>query len=201
MGRSSTSATRLAGCTQVRPAPSWARRKIFHTQDFQAQHGLALISRDPNVLLRPALVSAPDPCLAFSLHLGVTKSGASRRAMMAFDVGRAIPLGSTINSASLRLYMDRMSPQWTTPSTYSFHRLTTAFGEGTSFVNNGQGAPASAGDSTWNEALLGETPWTTAGGDFVSPAAATGVLEGTSTTPGVPTKSVRACNDACCGLR
>jgi hypothetical protein len=123
--------------------------------------------------------------------VGVTKSGARRRAMLAFDIGREVPVGSTINSATLHLYMDRMSPQWTQASTYSFHRLTTAFGEGTSFVNNGQGAPASAGDSTWAESILGETSWTTAGGDFVSTATTTEVLQGTSTTPGLDTKRVR----------
>lgn len=121
---------------------------------------------------------------------GTTKSSAARRALLAFDIAQAIPLGSTINSASLHLYMDRLAPQWTTPSTYRLHRLTTAFGEGTSFVNNGQGAPPTAGDSTWIEAMFGATAWTTPGGDFVSTATTTGIVQGTSTTPGVETQRV-----------
>eukprot|EP00045_Choanoeca_perplexa_P015130 m.183851 g.183851 ORF g.183851 m.183851 type:complete len:960 (+) comp16898_c0_seq2:164-3043(+) len=123
------------------------------------------------------------------LYSGITKSGARRRAMLAFDIGRVVPLGSTINSAKLHLHMDRMSPQWTQTSTYSLHRMIRAFGEGTSFVNNGQGAPASAGDSTWIESVFGDTAWTTAGGDYVSTAASTEPIDGTSTTPGVPTES------------
>jgi spore coat protein A len=113
-----------------------------------------------------------------SMFTGVTAKMARRRALVAFDVAAAIPAGSTIVSATLRLYVSRTRLGETS---VAVHRVTAAWGEGTSDPSGteGSGAPATAGDATWTHRVWPNTPWATAGGDFVAEATATAVVADT----------------------
>jgi hypothetical protein len=94
-----------------------------------------------------------------------------RRGLLAFDVS-AIPAGSTINSVTLTLNMSRTAAG---VEPVSLHRVLSDWGEGTSAgtMGEGSGAPATAGDATWQYTFFNTTPWATNGGDFVPIASAT----------------------------
>lgn len=107
-----------------------------------------------------------------------------RRALVRFSTG-AIPVGSTVLGASLS--MTAFPPPGllpTGPETVSLHRLTRAWTEGTTNsgalatpVNVGIGSVALGGDATWLFATSSSVAWTTPGGDFVSSAAASTVVD------------------------
>jgi len=69
-----------------------------------------------------------------SLFSGKTDNNFARRALMWFDVGAQIPPGSTIESVTLSMAVTRGSNH--PDSTFTLHRVTTPWGEGT----NGCGA-------------------------------------------------------------
>lgn len=96
-----------------------------------------------------------------------------RRGLLAFDV-TAIPAGSTITDVSLVLDETRGLSQNGNQS-FSLHKLTSDWGQGTSDAGNpgGMGAPATANDATWSEDFFGTSNWSTAGGDFEAIASAT----------------------------
>lgn len=105
------------------------------------------------------------------LYAGRNANDNLRRLLLDFDLG-AIPAGSTITSATLKLSMDRTISG---PSDFSLHRLLANWGEGSSNAGTpgGTGVPAMAGDATWTLALFPGTPWTTPGGTFSAVASAT----------------------------
>ncbi len=98
------------------------------------------------------------------LFTGLILTGAERRALLRFDLS-AIPLGATIDSASLEVTVSR-----TISGTVSvrLHRLLNDWQEGSVDApgQEGTGAPASAGDATWLARRLGSELWTEPGGDF-----------------------------------
>jgi len=108
---------------------------------------------------------------------GVTKGAALRRSMISFDLQSAIPAGSTITSATLRLYCDQGRAG---ASPCELRRMTRAWNEGDNQLVNqdeiGQGRAAQAGDSTWANVSHPATPWTVAGGEFAATASGTGVV-------------------------
>lgn len=108
--------------------------------------------------------------LGVGMFAGRTNSDALRRALIAFDLS-VIPAGSTINSVSLTLRMDRSLSGSTMTR---LHRTLADWGEGTSAAtdNGGGGAPASAGDATWIHRFSPASLWTTPGGDFLPTASA-----------------------------
>jgi uncharacterized repeat protein (TIGR01451 family) len=92
-----------------------------------------------------------------------------RRALVRFDLS-SIPSGSTINSVTLTLNMSKTNSLDNT-QTVELHRLTSAWGEGTSVAGTagnaeGKGAPAATGDATWLYTFFNTQSWTTSGGDF-----------------------------------
>jgi len=97
-----------------------------------------------------------------------------RRALVKFNLS-AIPSGSTISSATLTMYVSRVSQS--AAESITLHRMTADWGEGTSNAPNeeGQGAPATNNDATWVYRFYSGTPWTTPGGSgqFVSGASDT----------------------------
>ena len=102
-----------------------------------------------------------------SIFTGLTGPNASNallRALVQFDVAGNIPPGSTINSATLTLRLRQAGPAG--PQTYTFQRVTQAWGEGISSGAGGSLAPAAAGDATWTDRIFPGTLWGTAGGDF-----------------------------------
>lgn len=105
------------------------------------------------------------------MHVGRTNSGNIRRGLVRFDVS-SIPAGSTITAVSLRLNMSKTEVG---AMNVTLHRVTSAWGEGTSNAPNeeGQGAAATVGDATWIRRVFNTTSWGTQGGDFVAAASAT----------------------------
>jgi spore coat protein A len=101
-------------------------------------------------------------------------AGQARRALLQFDLS-SIPTNATINAVTLTLVNDRGK---TGTQTIALHRMTAAWGEGTSNGNAdpGKGVVATAGDATWSHRVYPTDPWTTPGGDFVAGvSASTGV--------------------------
>ena len=106
---------------------------------------------------------------------GETNEGVLRRGLVAFDVASAIPAGSTISSASLKLFVSRTR---TGDENVSLYRLLAAWGQAGSDADDreGTGAPAEPGDATWTHRLYPTSTWTSAGGDFAVAASATAVV-------------------------
>ncbi|MBW2579670.1 MAG: DNRLRE domain-containing protein [Deltaproteobacteria bacterium] len=103
--------------------------------------------------------------------VGSTGSGDNRRGVIAFDIADTIPSGSLIDSVSLTL---RMSRTQIGNRTISLHRLLAAWGEGTSVASGeeGQGATALPGDTTWLHTFSPSEFWSNPGGDFAGTASA-----------------------------
>jgi hypothetical protein len=119
-----------------------------------------------------------------SLFAGRTRGSQGtdrRRALVQFDLTGAIPAGSTIESASLRLYVSKIPDGDAGDYIFEVFRLTRDWGEGASIGPEfaGKGVPAEEGDTTWNHAFYATETWTTPGGDFVETASAFEVLSGT----------------------
>ncbi len=98
-----------------------------------------------------------------------------RRGLIRFDIS-TVASGSNVSSATLRLGMNKSDRVGA--STVSLHRLTRAWGEGTSNADNdeGGGIATTAGDASWTQAVSPGTNWTTPGGDFVATASASLLL-------------------------
>lgn len=105
------------------------------------------------------------------LFAGTTGGNQIRRALLAFDVAGTLPTGVQVISATLQLNVSRTSAG---PMDVTLHRLNVDWGEGASDAtgNEGQGAPALAGDATWLHTHSPSALWSTVGGDFVTAASA-----------------------------
>lgn len=97
-----------------------------------------------------------------------------RRAVFKFDIASAgIPVGSTIDSVFLTLYMINPPSGLNGPQWQDLHLLTNSWGEGPSMPlnpNEGGGAPAETNDATWLHRFFPATLWAQPGGegDYVS---------------------------------
>ena len=102
------------------------------------------------------------------LFAGQTAASANnlRRAVMAFDIAGNIPAGSTINSVTLTLDMNKSREAGA--ETFDLHRLLSDWGEGDSNASGqeGAGAPSQPSDATWIHAFYPTNNWTIPGGDF-----------------------------------
>jgi spore coat protein A len=160
---------------------------------YAAAFVLALVAAGPALATVVTLPAAKDNTLyqdasgAVSngageyLFTGRTKDGVIRRAVLRFDVGAAIPAGSTVNSVTLQLVVARVATNTLRPTTV--HRILSDWGEGTSNSgqNEGQGAPATTNDATWIHRFYPATTWAAAGGDFDGTAHATTLISGNGT--------------------
>jgi hypothetical protein len=109
--------------------------------------------------------------------VGKTSVGWRRRSVLAFDFS-SIPVGSTVNSASLSLSLDRNHGGSTA---ISMHRVSAPWGEGTSNAGNasdGAGVVATPGDVTWAHRIYPDVLWNTPGGDFDPTPSATTTVNG-----------------------
>jgi hypothetical protein len=86
-----------------------------------------------------------------------------RRALVQFDVAAAIPPGSTIEAARLRLHLAQANPGATPMRLY---RVTSSWGEGASSSLGGGGAASEPGDATWIHRFYDGVLWSSPGGDF-----------------------------------
>lgn len=108
------------------------------------------------------------------LFVGLTAGGDIRRGLIAFKDLGDIPAGATIQSVKLHL---RMSGTTTGPTTVNLLRVQANWGEAGSHAaaEEGQGAAAQPGDTTWVHRFYDNQTWTTPGGDFAE--VASGALE------------------------
>lgn len=98
------------------------------------------------------------------MFAGLNDNSAIRRAVLAFDIS-SIPANSTIQSATLSLYMSR-TKSGALPVV--LHRLTSDWGEGDSVAGGeeGGGANPDPNDTTWLHTFYPSSTWSTPGGDF-----------------------------------
>ena len=103
-----------------------------------------------------------------------------RRALVRFDIASQIPAGSTITGATLTLSQSSANAG---EALVSLHRLLQDWGEGASSgtMGGGGGAPAAAGDATWQFSFFPATPWGAPGGSFAAAASASTIVAETGT--------------------
>ncbi len=111
------------------------------------------------------------------LFSGATAGLDLRRALVKFDVATQLPVGATIDSVELVL---NMSKTISGSETISLHKVTSAWGEGTSDATGqeGAGAPSQADDATWIHSFYDTTFWASAGGDYEAAPSATQSVAG-----------------------
>ncbi|MEM9533608.1 MAG: DNRLRE domain-containing protein [Pseudomonadota bacterium] len=111
------------------------------------------------------------------LYAGQTNLGDNRRSLLAFDFS-SIPATATINDATLTLTLSQVCPGCTS-RTFTLHRVTGSWGEGTSDAGSpgGMGDAATAGDATWTDRVFGISPWNNQGGDFVAMPSTTATVQ------------------------
>lgn len=99
-----------------------------------------------------------------TMYVGRTAQGATRRSLIAFDLG-FIPPGSTITNVTMTVRVTR-TRSGATPVT--LHRVLADWGEGSSNAGTpgGGGSNSRPGDATWLHRFYSNTLWTTVGGDF-----------------------------------
>ncbi len=116
------------------------------------------------------------------MFAGTDGTSAPLRGLIQFDIADNIPAGATIFGVQLELSLGKVAGSGggggpgagTVTSNIELHKLTTAWGEGTTGAGltqiggTGQGFAAGPGDATWNASSYPNTPWTTPGGDFSS---------------------------------
>ncbi len=114
-------------------------------------------------------------------YAGVSTSAFHRRALLAFDVGAAVPAGATITGATLTLTMSRCGTDCFSTIVLDLHRVTADWGEAGSDAGDpgGQGAEPQEGDATWEHRFWPDVLWVKPGGDhaeYPSASAAVGGL-------------------------
>ena len=97
--------------------------------------------------------------------LGSLGDGARSRALFKFDIASKIPANAVITSAQLQVTVVR-SPSGRNSSTFAMHRVLREWNEGMKSGDLPGGRAATAGESTWNARLEGESAWGEPGGEF-----------------------------------
>jgi hypothetical protein len=116
----------------------------------------------------------------FGFFAGATEiagNGNVRRGLLAFNLG-GVPAGATVASAMVTLNVDAVPSSGGEVANFSFHRLVSDWGEGTS-SGTGLGAAPTAADATWLKPFFGQpTIWLEPGGDFEPKRSATQSVNG-----------------------
>jgi spore coat protein A len=143
---------------------------IFSTPAWAQSNQLTLVASKDNTLYE---IDAGQLSNGSGDHFfaGKTNDGYFRRGLIAFDLS-AIPSGSTITAVSLRLNMSRTRTQ---ARNVGLHLVVADWGEGSSNApgEEGGGAAAATGDTTWTHRFYPASTWSTPGGDFAGSASAT----------------------------
>lgn len=106
---------------------------------------------------------------------GMNNQGLRRRGLISFDLAAFLDtLGGAeieIHSVSLELALTQGGGAETA---IHLHRVSAAWGEGTSDAsgNEGSGAPATPGSATWFNTFFDDSFWSTPGGDFLAASSA-----------------------------
>jgi len=121
---------------------------------------------------------------------GTTQNGTRNRALLQFDIANSVPANAVITSVTLSLNVTHQPGCGFAISSFSLHPLLVSWGEGDKFaIDNagGQGAPATAGDATWNNRFFGGAAWAAPGGaadiDFAADPNASIFIYGTGDSP------------------
>jgi hypothetical protein len=120
-------------------------------------------------------------------NAGTTQNNTKNRALFRFDFS-AIPMGSRIDAASLKLEVVSVPNEPPTPADMSLHRLLVSWGEGNKTNapggGAGKGSPATAGEATWQYRFAATNAWASPGGattnDFSARASAANTIYGVS---------------------
>jgi hypothetical protein len=126
------------------------------------------------------------------VNAGTTQNYGHNRGLFRFDLS-SIPAGATITGGSLTLQVVQQPRDGYNPATFGVFRMLTSWGEGNQVADDpaspGLGAPAAAGEATWNSrfALTPGGAWAAPGGaagiDFVGVASSTVNVYGTGESP------------------
>lgn len=106
---------------------------------------------------------------------GTNNGGALRRSLVKFDIS-SLPQNVIITEAKLTMAtVQAPASQQDTYHTFTLHKVTKDWGEGTSLSTAGAGGPATINDVTWYFTFYptNATAWQNLGGDYVSMASAT----------------------------
>jgi spore coat protein A len=104
-----------------------------------------------------------------NLFSGETNDGLLRRVFLRFDIAGSVPAGSTINSATLTITVNRSGGN--VPQTMTLRPVSRFWGEGVVDCDagaggGGRGLPANPGDATWGDSEFQQVAWGNPGGDF-----------------------------------
>jgi hypothetical protein len=99
-----------------------------------------------------------------------------RRGLIRFDLS-SIPAGSTVQAASVTLYLTRSRQAGDLP--VALHRVDASWTEGTSSSSQGNGDASVNGDVTWIHRTKPGVAWSTPGGDFQATPSATQTVSAT----------------------
>ncbi len=116
-----------------------------------------------------------------TIYTGRGGGSGVRHGLIQFDVAGSVPAGATIDQVRLTLHLADGANNGPEFVDVNLHRLTASWGEGLSNAGEGNGTgngiAAQTNDSTWTQRFLNSgpaTPWSTAGGDFISTSSADG---------------------------
>jgi hypothetical protein len=143
----------------------------------------ATISLEPskdNSMFEEADESNGAGTYLFAGQTAPKNDSARRRALLQWDLSEAIPAGSTIESVSLQLIMNKTI---TGAQAMTLHKLNQDWGEGASnaFGQEGRGTAAATGDVTWVHTFYPSQTWSSIGGDFVASPSASQTVGGNGT--------------------
>lgn len=164
----------------VNNVPTGAIYKIVASQNYtttlQATKDNTIFSEDA----ASGLFTSDALGYVYTGRTGTNYGPYNRRGLVAFDVAGQLPAGSLIQSAQIRMNLNRLGTAATGTSIF-LYRLTETWGEGTSnnSLNQGYGAPATTNDATWARRFYNTVSWTTAGGTYNATASATATVAGT----------------------
>src|SRR5262245_45129423 len=164
------------GRPQFVQGPAWACLLLLAAAVGMAHADTALLlpSKDATLIEHPsgAFANGSGPAL-FAGRIN-SSFGSIRRGLIAFDIAAALPPGSVVTGATLRLSLTSTSAG---PVPVRLHRLLADWGEGASAASGGGGAPSVPGDATWIHRFYDVELWATPGGDFDPAARAEAIVD------------------------
>ncbi len=122
---------------------------------------------------------------------GTTQNNTRTRGLVQFDFTSQIPANSLVIAVDLVINVVKQPADGYAASTFDLHTVLVPWGEGNKIAANpanpGQGAPASAGEATWNSRMQGIATWSAPGGaagvDFAAAVSASQTVYNSASSP------------------